>query len=169
MVSIQALLLPVKAGFMKNFGGWPSLPCSRTVAMRALVSPITTQFRKADLHFEVSLLILPGLRDTKGRDEFSGRLAVSLRSFAGDALMVPDFLLWDRVQILEQANIIRGQQAILEANDISVHPTLVVSSKEPIHIQLDEILGFLFRKKRDLQCLLLANDSGVEGVLYKLQ
>ena len=55
-------------------------------------------------------------------------------------MKVTAFLVREKIHVLELTDIIDGEDAVLDAGRIALHPGLVVASKKPVDVEADEVL-----------------------------
>lgn len=65
-----------------------------------------------------------------------------------DEVQVAAFFSRNAVEVFQLPDVIGGHPAVLSRSGIPVHATLIIAAQQAFHIELEEVLAFLFRGKQ---------------------
>ena len=89
---------------------------------------------------------------------------------AVDKIEIPAFLSGDQVEVLKLTDIIRRHPAVLTCCGVSGHPARVITPKQTVHVELEEILLLLIGiEKRPGEGLLPSDNPGIKRILHEFK
>src|SRR5699024_7056714 len=95
---------------------------------------------------------------------------LQLRHVSIDQVQVTALLSRDTVKIFKFPDVIGAHPAVLAGCSIAIHPALVISTEQTIHVKLDKISSLLrFREKHTVDGLFPTDDPRFQRVFHKLQ